>query len=240
MAENEDLFIHKNWCPWDPSQPDNPDAGMVNYYLNNLGTTPVASPGEIFHYSDTGYVILALIAEKISGKSYHRLLRDNIFDPLNLENTYLAYATDPAYEAWEKDISDCYAGQFPMVTGGFNFSFDWGGGGVVTTAGELNKFLYSLLNKKLFKNAETLNEMLTWQTYSGLSGSETKIGLGIFCEENKENETVLWGHDGAWGSIMYHEPTSGIYISGTVNQLLGIPEGWLNKLIKTFKNSTNH
>ncbi|MBW2369821.1 MAG: beta-lactamase family protein [Deltaproteobacteria bacterium] len=236
-AEDPSAFIRKNWRPWDPSQPDNPDAGMVNFYLHHLGTSPVASPGEVHHYSDTGFVILALIAERLSGKSYHRQLRDQIFDPLGLNSTYLAYATDPATGPWEKEISDCYAGPFPLVTSGFNFSFDWGGGGAVTTAGELNTFLYALLNGKLFKKTDTLKEMIAWRTFKGLSGLENKTGLGIFCKENKEKGTVLWGHGGAWGGVMYHEPAGGIYISGTVNQLFGVPAGWLDNLIETLKDS---
>ena len=223
--------IFKNWVPWDTSQPDNRDAGMFNYYINTLGNSPAALPGEIYHYSDTGFVILALIAEKFSNKSYHKLLRDNIFDPLGMDSTYLAYANDPKPDKWEKDISDCYAGPFPMVTGGFNFSFDWGGGGVVSTAGDLNKFLQALIKGNLFKKPDTLKEMLDYQIYKGLEGSGTKMGLGIFAEKNKKSGTIIWGHDGAWGSVMYYEPSNGIYISGTVNQLLGVPSGWLDRLL---------
>ena len=224
--DEHSALIYKNWTPWDPTQPDNPDAGIVNYYLNNLGDSPVALPGEVYHYSDTGFVILALIAEKISAKSYHRLLRQNIFTPTGMDSAYLAYAEEPGTK--QNLISDCYAGPFPMVSGGFNFSFDWGGGGVVTTASDLNKFLQALINGRLFKKAVTLEEMLNWKTYPGLTNTNT--GLGIFAEKNKKSGTILWGHDGAWGSVMYHEPASGIFISGTINQLFGAPAGWLDKL----------
>jgi len=224
-------IIYKNWIPWDATQLENKDAGMINYYINTLGNSPVALPGKIYHYSDTGFVILALIAEKFGKKSFHRLLRDNIFDPLAMDSTYLAYASDPKSDGWEKGISDCYAGDFPLVSGGFNFSFDWGGGGIVSTAGDLNKFLQALIKGRLFTKTKTLKEMLDFKTYQALEDSGTKVGLGIFAEKNKKSNTILWGHDGAWGSVMYYEPLGGIYISGTVNQLLGVPTGWLNKLI---------
>ncbi len=224
-------IIFKNWLPWDAAQANNKDAGMLNYYINTLGNSPVSMPGEIYHYSDTGFVILALIAEKFSNKSYHRLLRDNIFDPLEMDSTYLAYASDPKPDKWEKEISDCYAGSFPMVSGGFNFSFDWGGGGVVSTASDLNIFLQALIKGSLFAKSDTLKKMLDFKTYLGLEDSGTKMGLGIFAEKNKKNGTIIWGHDGAWGTVMYYEPSKGIYISGTVNQLLGVPSGWLDRLI---------
>ena len=228
-------IIYKNWIPWDSSQADNKDAGMINYYINTLGNSPAALPGEVYHYSDTGFVILALVAEKISNKSYHKLLRDNIFDPLGMDSTYLAYASDPKPDKWEKDISDCYAGPFPMVTGGFNFSFDWGGGGVVSTARDLNKFLQALIKGNLFKKPDTLKEMLDFKIYKGLEGSGTKMGLGIFAEKNKKSGNTIWGHDGAWGTVMYYEPFGGIYITGTVNQLIDVPEGWLDRLFSIAK-----
>ncbi len=224
-------YIFKNWIPWDAANPDNPDAGMLNYYLNNLGDSPVAKPGEIYHYSDTGFVILALIAEKIGAKSYHQLLRDNIFDPLMMDSTYLAYANDPESDLWEKEISDCYAGSFPLVTGRFNFSFDWGGGGVVSTAGDLNRFLESLVNGKLFKSKQTLNEMFNWSTFPAL-GANVKIGLGIFSKVNQKNGTIIYGHDGAWGSVMFYEPNYGIYLSGTVNKLHGVRSGLIDELFR--------
>ncbi|RLD60347.1 MAG: hypothetical protein DRI95_15695 [Bacteroidetes bacterium] len=228
-------IIFKNWIPWDATQPHNKNAGMLNYYLNTLGNSPVALPGQIYHYSDTGFVILALIAQKITNRSYHILLRDNIFDPLGMDSTYLACADNAKPNPCKKEISDCYIGSFPMVTGGFNFSFDWGGGGVVSTASDLNKFLQALIKGNLFINPNTIKEMLDFKTYKGLENSGTKMGLGIFEEKNNKTGNILWGHDGAWGTVMYYEPENDIYISGTVNQLIDVPKGWLGRLIGLLK-----
>ncbi len=223
-------IIYKDWNPWDASQPNNVDAGMINYYINTLGDSPVALPGEIFHYSDTGFVILALIAEKISKKSYHSLLRNNIFDTLNMDSTYLAYASKPKPDLWEKKISDCYVDAFPLVTGGFNFSFDWGGGGVVSTAEDLNKFFSALIKGNLFKKKITIKEMTNWKIYQDTPKGIDKVGLGLFETINK-NGIVLWGHTGAWGSAMYYEPASDMFISGTINQLFSTPNSWIDRLI---------
>ncbi len=225
--DEQTAFIYKKWTPWDPNNADDPDAGMLNYYLHHLGNSPVAMPGERFHYSDTGFVILALIAEKVSGTSYHQLLRRSIFETAEMVDSYLAYAEETDSGSPKNRISDCYAASFPMVTGRFNFSFDWGGGGVVTTARDLNNFLQALIGGRLFKKKQTLDEMLNWKTYPGLTN--TKMGLGIFSEEREG--ITLWGHDGAWGSIMYYAPASDTYISGTINQLFA-PPNWVNDLLK--------
>jgi CubicO group peptidase (beta-lactamase class C family) len=44
-------------------------------------------PGEQWRYSNSGYVLLGHIIEKLSGKSYEAFLQENIFDPLKMTNT---------------------------------------------------------------------------------------------------------------------------------------------------------
>ena len=45
-------------------------------------------PGKSFSYSNTGYIILGLIAEQVTGKSFENLLQENIIAPLALTNTF--------------------------------------------------------------------------------------------------------------------------------------------------------
>jgi len=45
------------------------------------------TPGEKFSYSNSGYFLLGVIAEKLSGKSYEKLLHEKIFTPLKMNNT---------------------------------------------------------------------------------------------------------------------------------------------------------
>lgn len=44
-------------------------------------------PGERFEYSNSGYILLGFIIEKVTGKSYEQVLQDNIFTPLRMNNT---------------------------------------------------------------------------------------------------------------------------------------------------------
>jgi CubicO group peptidase (beta-lactamase class C family) len=44
-------------------------------------------PGEKFNYSNSGYVLLGYLIEKISGKTYEDFLKENIFQPLNMVNS---------------------------------------------------------------------------------------------------------------------------------------------------------
>ncbi|MBI9057884.1 MAG: serine hydrolase [Labilibaculum sp.] len=45
------------------------------------------TPGEKFSYSNSGYFLLGVLIEKVSGKSYEEMLQDKIFDPLNMTDT---------------------------------------------------------------------------------------------------------------------------------------------------------
>ncbi|MEW7290851.1 serine hydrolase [Aquimarina sp. 2304DJ70-9] len=45
------------------------------------------TPGEKFAYSNSGYFLLGVIIEKVSGKTYEQMLQKNIFTPLKMNNT---------------------------------------------------------------------------------------------------------------------------------------------------------
>src|SRR6266436_662656 len=54
-------------------------------------------PGTKFVYSNSGYFLLGAIIEKVTGKPYEQVLKENIFDPLGLK--------DSGYDHWEKILS---------------------------------------------------------------------------------------------------------------------------------------
>lgn len=47
------------------------------------------SPGEKFDYSNSNYVLLAMIIERLSGLSYGDFIKQNIFLPLGMKNAYI-------------------------------------------------------------------------------------------------------------------------------------------------------
>lgn len=52
------------------------------------------APGEKYQYSNTGYLLLASVAEKISGENFKKLVKEKILDPLDLKNTFLNGSAD--------------------------------------------------------------------------------------------------------------------------------------------------
>jgi D-alanyl-D-alanine carboxypeptidase len=222
------LRTMKRWLPWDPQRPDDREAGLVNYYLNVCGHRALWPPGQAFHYSDTAFTILALVAEKLLGASYHRLLRARIFDPLGMNDSFLEAHSDLDPAPWVREVSDCWAGDVPLVSYGVTLSNDWGGGGVVATTGDLNRFMQGLMQGKLFRRAETLAEMLRWQEPPGRPSRYEAVGCGIFTYRTPAGHALV-GHSGAWGGRMLSTPDGALTLSGTVNMRAAQP-AWIDEI----------
>ncbi len=56
-------------------------------YLKKFRPNSLFKPGEKYGYSNTGYVLLGSIVEKVSGKDFVALCREKIFNPLNMTST---------------------------------------------------------------------------------------------------------------------------------------------------------
>ena len=98
----------------------------------------VGAPGQVFNYSDTGYILLGLLIEKVSGKAFHENLRDEFFVPLEMDNSYLMFYSKPTRtptkaleEIWFNGVE---------ISGFESLSCDWAGGGIVSTTQDLLKF----------------------------------------------------------------------------------------------------
>lgn len=210
----------RRWVGWTPSRPDDPDAGVLNFYLaGGIGLAGLSAPGTRFHYSDTGFVLLALTAEHFGGAAYHQLVQRRIVRPLGLSGTYIAYRNDPpGLGPARQPEAEVWFGARPLLSSGVSLSFDWGGGGSVSPARDLIALWRGLWRGALFRRRETFGAMTAWTTPPGLAAPRTGVGLGLFRAAYPGGE--LWGHSGAWGARMWCDPRRGLVISGTVNQVM--------------------
>ena len=60
----------------------------VDQTLRYVGK-PLSPPGKAFHYSNTNYLLLGLIAERVTGRPYAELVRTRLLDPTGLEATWV-------------------------------------------------------------------------------------------------------------------------------------------------------
>ncbi len=91
----------------------------------------IARPGEVFHYSDTGYILLGFLIETVTGQQFHEVLHERIFDPLEMNHTNLIFKSKPN-TSHKYDILEVYANGIDLSDTNA-LSFDWSGGGLVTT-----------------------------------------------------------------------------------------------------------
>ena len=60
---------------------------LIDFAIQDSQTYGPAYPPGVYYYSDTNYMLLAIIAQKVTGAPFGKLLKRFIFDPLHLRNT---------------------------------------------------------------------------------------------------------------------------------------------------------
>jgi len=102
-------------------------------------------PGTDFEYSNSNYLLLGYILERIYQQPFALILEERISKVLGLKHTYFSNETDPALnEALSYNIQNTYVHNKCI-----NFSNHLSSGGIVSTAIEINKFLSALFGGKL-------------------------------------------------------------------------------------------
>ena len=210
-----DLSTHR-WRAWDPTRPDDELAGTLNRYVARLGAAPVAAPGERFHYSDSAYALLALLVERLGGESYHLAQRRRLLEPLGLTHTWQHGHEPPPPEVAHPEC-DVWMGPIPVLSTGANLTFDWGGGGQVSTVADLCRLLDGLLAGRCFTDPATVALMTDWVRPAGLTPPRVDIGLGPQRWAGPSGVPVV-GHAGAWGTRLWRDTTTGATVAGTVNR----------------------
>lgn len=221
----------RGWEPWNPAKADDREAGVLNWFLaSGTAGAHLSEPGARFHYSDTGYMLLALVAEAAADADYPSLVRSRILRPLGLEDQIYMPWREPRPAAMRHPEADVWMGEAPLLASGANLSFDYGGGGLVATPSALTAFLRALLAGRLFGHMETLAAMLRLQAPPGLVPPRLGVGLGLF--ETRLGRFRFLGHSGAWSGRMLFAPDEGLFLAGSLNRT-GAPVGWHAELLQS-------
>jgi D-alanyl-D-alanine carboxypeptidase len=195
---------------------------------------PYFIPGEGHHYSDTGYELLGLVVEKVTGKPLAKVYREFIFEPLGIKETYLE-GREPAIG---RPRSHNYVGFLDET--GYDPTQDGPAcGGLVSTAQDLAIYITSVLQGRFFKNPKTLERTLEVSQVPEIPAdpeAEARKYRAHFMFYAREFDGVEFiGHGGFWGSAMFYQPQRQLIITGTSNQVeRRIP---LAELAKAFDSS---
>lgn len=149
-------------------------------------------PGSSWTYSNTNYVLLALIIEKATGRPYGSEVARRILRPLGLRDTALPGA-GPAINGphphgyLPRDEDGTLT---PVDITALNPTVAGASGELVSTTADLNRFFRALLTGKLLRPAQ-LAQMRTTRT----TGHDYDYGLGLQTKLLADG-TRVWGHEG--------------------------------------------
>ncbi|MGW2865074.1 serine hydrolase domain-containing protein [Streptomyces sp. NPDC001205] len=180
------------------------------------------TPGTSYAYSNTGFVLLALAAEHVTGRPYAELLREQIFEPLKLRHTSFpvprqsiagrhitGYLTPddrhrPLLDATEQTAS-----------------WIWSAGGIVSSARDLDRFLTALLAGSAggLVSDESLRQMT-----AALPTGARSIGYGLGVRQIALSCGKVFGHGGI--------------VQGYQSQAFSTPGG--ERTVVVFANASNN
>jgi CubicO group peptidase (beta-lactamase class C family) len=185
---------------WDIGKKDQPDRKIatnndVIRLLTDHKPLPLFSPGDKFLYSNTGYVILASIVERVSGQTFDLFLKDHIFTPLDMSFS-LVYSpiknqpmAERVYGFRKYILDDSYTEvDFHYLNG------IAGDGAVYATTGDLFKWDQALYTSKLVKSA-TLEQAFTAGNLN--DEKELDYGFGWRIKKSDTGKKIVQ-HGGGW------------------------------------------
>ena len=175
--------------------------GVQNTYINPrdmldvaLAKPAVFSPGERWEYSNTNYLVLGLLIERLTSRTLHEQIDERIIKPLGLDHTYLPVPGERNVRGKHPlGYHQGDTGELREITA-MDPSFAWAAGAMIATPSDLNRFMQALLDGELLSDA-SLAEMKTSvpagdDLWPGASYGLGLQGFPLSCGG------VAWGHGG--------------------------------------------
>lgn len=228
-----------------------PTEGTIGEMIRRLGSLPlVAHPGEEFHYGMSTDVLGYLI-EVISKMPLEEFMRERIFKPLKMQDTYFTLPENKfsRMATLYKKSNDV---RLVPATGYFKYpgiqTYYSGGAGLVSTANDYSRFALMLLNMGELDGQRILSrktvELMTSNSIGDIIvsdgfrrnglGDKFGYGFGIRTERGVFDELEslgIYGWDGAFYTRFWVDPEEdmiGIFMSQVDNY-------WNEKIIDIFR-----
>jgi CubicO group peptidase (beta-lactamase class C family) len=211
------------------------DSIYYSYYLQKqsqefmlkliAANPPDFMPGKKAEYSNTNYLLLGYIAEKITGKTYAQLVAERICKKINLKDTYVGVvnADLSKKEVLSYDYEDKWAQQ-PQT----DLSIPGAAGSVLSTPTDLCQFITALFTGKLVSDS-SLKAMKTIRD---------NYGMGLF--QIPFYDRKAYGHNGSIDGFtcnLAYFPEDGVAVAYCTNGqvypmndiLIGMLSCWFNR-----------
>lgn len=180
--------------------------------------------GKGWDYSDTNYIVLGMIIEKVTGKKFYDEANKRVVKPLKLKGTIPqdGLVIDGVVQGYA-GANNPFGGKDEMIHNGkfaINPQFEWTGGGWASTSEDLARWAKMYFEGKAF-DASLLPQMLDGIS-APMLGRETKYGLCVIIRQTAAGKT--YGHSGffpGYMTDMMYFPEQRIAIAVQTNTSVG-------------------
>ncbi|WP_316791850.1 serine hydrolase domain-containing protein [Pedobacter frigoris] len=134
-------------------------------------------PGAKYAYSNSGYVLLAFIIEKVSGQSFHQYIQEHLLVPAGLHHTYFAnekLILPKRVKGYTRDNGFYQNCEYQSI------SMAYGCGDLLSTVSDLCNWNNALLDGKII-NKQSLN--MAFKPYQLKNGTRSNYGYGWFVDQ---------------------------------------------------------
>jgi CubicO group peptidase (beta-lactamase class C family) len=202
--------------------PSGPNETLASY-IPRLATIPLDfQPGSRWRYSGlAGIDVLARVVEVASGQSFDVFLRQRIFEPLGMKNTFFVVPDDQQERLATIYQSDGQKMTKSSFTLRFPKTYFCGAGGLISTAEDFYRFGQMLCNKGQFNGKRLLSpraiELMSsnhvGDMFAGNLGRAKGMGFGLTVEVVEDSVKAgvyrtngSFGWDGAFGTHFWVDP----------------------------------
>jgi D-alanyl-D-alanine carboxypeptidase len=156
---------------------------------------PVFAPGTSWDYSNTNYILVGMIIEKITGKGWAAVVRERITRPLGLSHTYSPGDVPTLPRPHAKGYQQFEPGGPLVDTTLLNVSWGWVAGDLVTTPSDLVRFWRALQSGRLLAPAQMreMHRTVLAETFQDVFPG-ARYGLGIMWSPTSCGG--YWNHGG--------------------------------------------
>ncbi len=172
----EDSLTHNPLKQWTPTE-------LIDLSLHGK---PYFEPGKGFYYSNTNYLLLGMLIEKITGNSLKSEIENRLLRPLALNNSSFHDNGNKMPEPFCHGYYQDSSGILKDYSEAYDISWAWAAGSMISTISDMKTWAEALGTGKMI-SAESQKERLKWVE---VAGSPAKYGLGIFTVQG------FIGHDG--------------------------------------------
>jgi CubicO group peptidase (beta-lactamase class C family) len=187
------------------------DLDTTEDYLPALdGIPPKFPPGTRFSYCNSGYVVLALLAERASGVPFRELVANRVWKPAGMTDTWFPRSDEPAAGQATGYCDDGRTNVFLLPVRGS------GDGGAFSTVADLHRFWRALFSG-LLAPRDWVSRLTTATTHD--TGHPFGYGMGFWLRD--DGKVLLDGCDHGVSCRSIHDPGAGRTVTVLSNSTYG-------------------